>query len=144
MLFAVCIFGLAAIAYWTGYYVRGLEERRARPMRAPVFRIPLGAEYAVCEIHGDPKRQPEPESLRIVFPGGEVNLTRCSDGSYWAHITRHESELGDDIRPAGRLVDARIDVRGKHASECDAGDFANPETYHVAVRIERADRVGVP
>lgn len=28
MAFAVCIFGLAAIAYWLGYYVRGLEERK--------------------------------------------------------------------------------------------------------------------
>lgn len=109
-------------------------------MKAPTFRIPQGSSVAICELYGDPKRQPEPEELRIYFPGGEVNLTRCEDGSYWVHATRHEGGNGyDDERQAGRLVDARIDVRGKPASECNAGDFANPDTYHVAVRIERCE-----
>lgn len=106
-------------------------------MKAPTFKIPAGSSVAICEIFGDPKRQPEPEELRIVFPGGELSLVRCSDGAYWAHVSRHDEEGWlEDNRVAGRLADARIDVRGKHASETDAGDFANPQTYHVAIKIE--------
>lgn len=105
-------------------------------MKAPRFTVQAGTSVATCEVFGDPQRQPEPEELRIYFPGGEVSLVRCMDGSYWAHVTRHEPQHDDDERPAGRLVDARIDVRDMHASETDAGDFANPKTYHVAVKIE--------
>jgi hypothetical protein len=37
-------------------------------------------------FRGD-KRQPEPSTAVIQFPGGHVEVSRCSDGTYWAHIT---------------------------------------------------------
>lgn len=105
-----------------------------RPLRV---EAPAGAEVQIVRLHGDPKRQIEPESFRVVLPFGDVDITRCSDGSYWVHV-RVDSE--DDVKTeasdvAGALLDARIDVRGKHASECSAGDFGHPDAYHVAVRV---------
>ena len=32
------------------------------------------------------RRNPEPSMAVIQFPGGHVEVSRCSDGSYWAHI----------------------------------------------------------
>jgi len=104
-------------------------------VRAPKFNIAAGTSVAVCEVFGDPKRQPEPEELRIAFPGGELSLIRTDDGSYWVHVLKHEDQDGVSGRADGEFRDARIDVRSKHASDTDAGDFAHPETYHVAVRV---------
>ncbi len=99
----------------------------------------FGDEVQGIRLYGDP-RSPEPESVRVAFPGGDVEVVRCEDGSYWVHV-RVDSE--EDVKAesagvAGRLVDARLDVRGKHAADCDAGDFANPGLYHLAVRVARA------
>ena len=107
-------------------------------MKPPKFTIPAGTSVAICEVKGD-KLNPEPEELRIRFPGGELSLVRCEDGAYWAHILRTDKAAADGLDDAvlGRLTDARVDVRSKHASETDAGDFAHPETYHVAIKIER-------
>lgn len=97
----------------------------------------MGDTVQGVRLHGDPTRRPEPETVRVSFPGGDVDVVRCSDGSYWVHV-RVDSEA--DVRSkaadvAGKLVDARLDVRSKHASECDAGDFAHPDLYHLAVRV---------
>ena len=97
----------------------------------------MGEEVQGVELRGDPRARPEPTHFRVALPFGDVDVARCSDGTYWVHV-RVNSE--DDARAlddqvAGKLLDARIDVRGKHASESDAGDFAHPDAYHVAVRI---------
>jgi hypothetical protein len=49
-------------------------------------------------FHGD-KRNPEPSTAVIKFPGGHVEVSRCSDGSYWAHTYVEE----------GAVVDSRFD-----------------------------------
>jgi hypothetical protein len=38
------------------------------------------------ELLGDKTRRPEPATHIIEFPGGAVELSRTSDGNYWAHI----------------------------------------------------------
>ena len=35
---------------------------------------------------GNPKN-PEPSTGVLEFPGGNVEVSRCSDGSYWVHTT---------------------------------------------------------
>lgn len=101
-----------------------------------------GEQAAVVEITGNPRNQ-EPTHMRIRFPGGEVDVTRVTDGpdaDYWVHV-RVNHPKDDDVKlegvEAARLTDGRIDVKGKHASECDAGDLENPDMYHLAVRITR-------
>jgi hypothetical protein len=87
-------------------------------------------------LYGDPKRQLEPEMFMVRFPGGEVEISRCSDGSHWIHVgtrTARNSERG--VLNVGRFIDSRVDCDDKHASETIGGDFVRPETYHVAVRV---------
>lgn len=99
----------------------------------------MGDVVQGIRLRGNPQN-PEPEHVRIVFPGGDVDVVRTQDGDYWVHIrvASPEEVLGEAAEVAGQLVDARLDVRGKHAGECDAGDFAHPELYHLAVRVERS------
>lgn len=98
----------------------------------------MGDVVQGIRLMGD-RRNPEPEHVRIMFPGGEVEVVRTTDDDYWVHV-RVETEL--DVREeradcAGQLVDARLDIRGRHANECDAGDFGHPDLYHLAVRVAR-------
>ncbi len=105
----------------------------------------MGTKVQGIRLKGD-KRSPEPDHVRIVFPGGDVDVVRTTDGEYWIHV---RVDGPDDQRAnpdviVGKLVDARLDVRGKHASECDAGDFADPGLYHLAVRVARAPGQELP
>lgn len=46
------------------------------------------------------KNSPEPTLGVIKFPGGHVEVSRCSDGSYWIHINVSNSK---------NIVSSRID-----------------------------------
>ena len=89
------------------------------------------------ELFGDRKR-PEPEYFRVRFPGGDVDLVRLDDGSYWVHVRVNRPDDGGNPqeRIFAQITDARLDVRGKHAAETDAGDFKHPGLYHLAVRVQ--------
>jgi hypothetical protein len=99
----------------------------------------MGDVVQGIRLRGD-KRNPEPEHVRIVFPGGDVDVVRTEDGEYWVHVRVDSAEdvLNEAADVAGKLVDARLDIKGKHASQCNPGDFADPGLYHLAVRIGRA------
>lgn len=58
-------------------------------------------------IDGD-IRNPEPTHAIIRFPGGFVEVARCSDGSYYAHIGAKKDDIPDEDR-GFRVVDSRID-----------------------------------
>lgn len=100
----------------------------------------MGDAVQGVRLYGDP-RSPEPEIFRVMFPGGDVDVVRTTDGDYWVHV-RVDSEQDlrerdeEDVRP-GKIMDARLDIRGEHASDCDAEDFAHPDLYHLAVRVTR-------
>ena len=47
------------------------------------------------------KRSPEPATGVIKFPGGHVEVSRCTDGTYWAHI--------EVVDPAN-VVDTRTSI----------------------------------
>lgn len=99
----------------------------------------MGDEVQGIRLAGD-RRNPEPTYVRVMFPGGDVDVVRTSDGHYWVHVrvNRKDSPGLGLVEGAveGRLVDARLDITGKHASETSTGDFADPGLYHLAVRIE--------
>jgi hypothetical protein len=66
------------------------------------------------ELLGDKTRRPEPADHIIEFPGGAIELSRTSDGNYWAHIiVNRDFALPDDVdglRAAyGEIVASRID-----------------------------------
>jgi hypothetical protein len=99
--------------------------------------IDFGSEVQGVRLFGD-RRNPEPQYFRVAFPGGDVDVTRTTDDEYWVHVrvnTPEKCEFGDEVM--GKLVDARLDIAGKHASECNEGDFSHPDLYHLAVRIGR-------
>lgn len=69
----------------------------------------------------------------INFPGGYVEVTKCSDGSHWAHICLDTERYTD--RPAGRITDWRMDCDGVNSCEVKANDLASPNLHHVALKI---------
>lgn len=53
----------------------------------------------MIKFNGD-KNSPEPSTAVIKFPGGHVEVSRCSNGSYWAHIVAVDNK---------NITDSRID-----------------------------------
>lgn len=51
----------------------------------------------MIKFEGD-KRSPEPETGVIKFPGGHVEVTRTTDGRYWAHVAIDDPSLVDESR----------------------------------------------
>lgn len=108
-----------------------------RPLRV----ASAGEKAQQVELRGDP-RNPEPDHFRVVFPGGDVDLARCDDGSYWIHVRVDRPGAGDDAGdgPYGAVLGARVDVHGRHTAELDPGLLADPGLYHLAVRVGRTER----
>ena len=66
------------------------------------------------ELLGDKTKRPEPAAHIIEFPGGAIELSRTTDGNYWAHIiVNRDFALPDEIegmeRAYGEIVGSRID-----------------------------------
>lgn len=49
----------------------------------------------VVTLYGDKTRATEAAQHIINFPGGSVEVSRHSDGSYWAHIARNRNRRRD-------------------------------------------------
>lgn len=93
------------------------------------------------------RKNPEYDEFRVVFPGGSVSITRCTDETYWAHVqvdhAEHPALCPGEFEPA-HLTEARLDILGKNSSESNLGDFADSRLYHVAVRVTRDRLATVP
>lgn len=70
------------------------------------------------------KRSPEPSTGVIEFPGGNVEVSRCSDGTYWVHTT---------FVDGANIVAGRIDRAGRQDAVEDLPD-AHLIT-NIAVRV---------
>lgn len=105
---------------------------------------PFGDNVLGVTLEGDPKR-PEPISFCVKYPGGEVDIERCTDGSYWVHLIVNQKENvirreGPDSGAIyGRFSEARMHSTNKHTSKANLGDFANPGLYDVALHVERTE-----
>lgn len=88
-------------------------------------------------LEGNPQK-PEPIHFRVVLPFGDVDITRCSDDSYWVHIRTNTEDdcIAVDTRKPGKFIDARIDLANEHAEASRAVAFNNPNMNHLAVRID--------
>lgn len=101
-----------------------------------------GTEVQQVELKGDP-RNPEPIHFRVCFPFGDVDIVRCSHPDipgkapdYWIHVRVNRPNDGDDPdRDFGRVTDGRADLIGRHASEVDPGLLADPNLYHLAIKV---------
>lgn len=100
----------------------------------------MGEVVQGVRLFGNPQK-PEPEHFRVCFPGGDVDLVRLDDGSYWIHLRVNRPDDGDDPdREFAKITDARLDVHGKHVAETKVGDFKHPGLYHVALKV-KSERV---
>ena len=97
----------------------------------------FGGQAMGVILEGD-KRKPEPTHFRVYLPGGEVDIARCSDGSYWVHVMANHPETGGFVpgeTTPGAIAEARVHNLDKSASETSYGDFDSDRTYDVALRI---------
>ncbi len=104
----------------------------------------MGDAVLGVRLHGDPRR-PEPDSFRVHFPGGVVDLERCTDGSYWVHVIADLKQVVEDRegpqeehgRPYSKITEARLHSTEKSTAKMDLGDFESPGLYDVALRVVR-------
>lgn len=72
----------------------------------------------ITELFGDPARKPEKPYTIVLFPGGSVEISRCTNGSYWIHVA---TDIGVPGGPKAAISEARIDATGRY---CDATNAA--------------------
>ena len=96
----------------------------------------MGDAVLGVKLNGTTKT-PEPESFRVVFPGGSVDITRCDDNSYWVHIARNIEDrcIGQDHIQPGYMIDGRVDIEGQHSGHELANKIDDPMVEHVAIRV---------
>jgi len=100
----------------------------------------FGDSVVGVELEGNP-RKPEHDSFRVKFPGGEIDIERCTDGSYWIHMLVNQRDKTIEREGPGsgavyaHVSEARMHLTNKHSSEANLGDFANPGLYDVALRV---------
>jgi len=65
-------------------------------------------------LHGDKTTKPESAQHIIEFPGGSIELSRTTDGHYWAHIAVNKGQVLDDCDgfngKQGEVISARLDT----------------------------------
>ena len=83
-------------------------------------------------LYGDKSRAIEPAQHIIIFPGGSVEVSRCEDGTYWAHIARNREDQHPPDK-VGVFLSGRMDSDGPDATRPVPIDDTG--VYHVAIRI---------
>lgn len=89
----------------------------------------IHSEDAVNIVFEGNKAKPEPGTGIITFPGGNVEISRCSDGSYYAHIS---------IEDPSTVVASRIDY--DYEGQKTEGIIDVPKAnhiQHIAMRINQ-------
>lgn len=83
------------------------------------------------------RSKPESAQHIIEFPGGAIELSRTTDGNYWAHIIVNRVKVVDDTKGLysayGEIIDSRID--------CEDGIMevpGFPEITQIAILIRPA------
>ena len=80
---------------------------------------------------------PEPQSAIIRFPGGNVEVSRTTDGDYWAHVV--VEKFDDEGEPQKfELAATRVDYEREFAKTHGIPDIADADhIQHIAVRFHR-------
>lgn len=84
------------------------------------------------ELFGD-KSTPESAQQIVIFPGGNIEVTRTSTGEYWVHISVNKSQILPEtirMKKLGKIIDTRLDYSD------GIREIPNPEDLlHLAVKI---------
>jgi hypothetical protein len=103
---------------------------------------PIKKAPARIELLGDKTRRPEPAQHIIEFPGGAIELSRTTEGDYWAHIIvnrRYAVEEMGGLRSAiGEIVGSRITRTNKTDAVRDIDADEDVEQIAVLIRPVRS------
>lgn len=95
----------------------------------------VGSAPKLLTLLGDKTKKVESAQHIIEFPGGAIEVSRCSDGTYWAHIlANHGFDEGDGSgfsSSRGEVIETRIQRDGEHVQSLEG---VGPITQ-IAVRI---------
>lgn len=94
----------------------------------------IHSEDAVMVKFEGNRNNPEPSTAVIKFPGGHVEVTRTSDGRYWAHV---EAERAENIQ------ESRIDYNHEGYVASGGGIPKIPHAdkiRHMAILIGREQK----
>lgn len=98
----------------------------------------LGTGPRRITLLGDKTKRPEAAQHVIEFPGGAIEVSRTSDGNYWAHIHVNRGQVIDDVEgrqsAAGQVIDSRIGREFPGSVERVDGDESIEQ---IAVLIKR-------
>lgn len=103
------------------------------------FQVHHSDDACCIDIRGDIRR-PEPSTAVVKFPGGHVEVSRHSDGSYWVHVARNTRINDPDADELGRIVDSRIDITHAAQAAYPSNVLPMPAAEHIehlALRIAR-------
>lgn len=77
---------------------------------AKVFQVGKGPKR--IELIGDKTKKPESAQHIIEFPGGAIEVSRTTDGNYWAHIIINRGTVIDDadgrVSALGEVIGSRV------------------------------------
>ena len=93
---------------------KGLKEGRGEAMN----RVKIGG---TTELFGDPSIKIEKPHTAILFPGGNVEIARCSDGQYWVHVSINNAKPGQNAK----ITRCRLDADGRYCD--DVNEAMNDE-----------------
>lgn len=100
------------------------------------FKVHHSEDACCIDIRGD-VRNPEPSQAVISFPGGSVEVSRHSDGSYWVHVARNTRVNNPDEDVLGEIVESRIDHTYEARQLGVPPMPAHEDIEHMAIRIAR-------
>lgn len=86
-------------------------------------KVTHSSDAVQITFDGD-RQNPEPSTGVIKFPGGHVEVSRCSDGTYWAHVA---------VVSGANIAEGRID-RSDRVCAVEKMDEAETITK-IAIRV---------
>jgi len=103
-------------------------------------KVTHSTDSCVIVFEGD-RKHPEPSTAAIEFPGGNVEVTRTSDGTYWAHIAVYRDRTHEGGPVKGEIIDSRIDYDhdGYKKASIKIPDIPHGEhVQHIAIKVARS------
>lgn len=90
-------------------------------------------DAVLIKFEGNPKN-PEPSTAVIRFPGGEVEVARCSDGTYWVH-----TYAASEKNIVGSRVDYCFDGSKNGVGEIPDAHLVNKMSLRIANKVAHFD-----
>lgn len=89
------------------------------------------SQDAVTVVFAGNPRNPEPTTGVIKFPGGYVEVSRTTDGGYWAHVYAED---------AAHIERSRVDYSPEYSRENGIPEIKDQEhVQHIAVKFKKAE-----